>query len=131
MTPGKYDLDLYRGDSYAWRFRFWTDAGQTIPVDLTGATVKAEYRDKPGGAVVVAMTCTVTLPNTVDMKFTTAMWADAPAAGSWDLQATYSNGVVNTYVAGKVTVTADVTDSTGTMLLAAAAPTRHHRLGAA
>ena len=55
MTPGKYDLTLYEGDSYAWRVRLWADADGLVPIDLTGATVAAQFRDKPNGLVVVDM----------------------------------------------------------------------------
>ena len=53
MTPGKFDLKLYRGDSYMWRVTLYSDTAGTVPIDLTGATVAAQFRDKPGGVVVV------------------------------------------------------------------------------
>lgn len=111
MTPGKYDLKLYRGDSYSWRFRLFEDAAQTVPTDLTGATVKAEIRDKSAGTTIVALTTVVTLPNTVDMSIAPADYDGCPAKGVWDLQLTFVDGSVQTPVAGAVTVTADVTDS--------------------
>ena len=109
--PGKYDLSLYRGDSFEWRFQLWEDEARTDPVDLTGATVAAEFRDKSGGLTIVAFRCVVTLPNIIDVFMDAAMWAGAPATGVWDLQITFLDGEVRTVVAGKVAVTADVTDS--------------------
>jgi hypothetical protein len=111
MTPGKFDLSLYRGDSYAWRFILWQDEAQTVPVDLTGATVEAEIREKSAGTSVVALTCTPSLPNTVDVAMTPDLYATCPSKGVWDLQVTFPDGSVQTPVAGTVTVSGDVTDS--------------------
>lgn len=112
MRPGKYDLKLYRGDTYAWDFVCYTSAGS--PADLTGVTAKAEIRDKPGGTVLATPTCTVTQPNTVSVKLTTASWASITHANAaWDLQLTYADPDISiiTIVAGAVTITGDVTDS--------------------
>jgi len=113
--PGTYPLALYRGDSYAWQFRVWADAAHTVPVDLTGATAKAEVRYTPGGTDILAMVCTVTGPNIIDMSLPAAAWTTWPFQSSgkpmWDLQVTFPGGAVITYLAGAVTLTADVTDS--------------------
>ena len=47
MRPGTYDLDLYRGDSYAWEFHLWDDEAKTAATDLTVVTVR---RATPGHA---------------------------------------------------------------------------------
>jgi hypothetical protein len=113
MTPGTYDLNLYRGDTWKARFQLYDviDGAQS-PVDLTGATVAAEIRDRPNGLTIVELDCVITLPNIIDVAMTPAMWTDAPTGtGAWDLEITYGNGDVHTAVAGKVTITADVTGS--------------------
>ena len=111
MTPGTYDLALYRGDSYTWRVRLWQDAGQTIPVDLAGATVAAEIREKTAGVHVVELGCVVTLPNIVDVTIEPGMYVECPQQGVWDLQLTFADGDVHTVLRGAVSVTGDVTDS--------------------
>ena len=108
--PAQYNLLVYRGDNGKWQFKIWTDASKTTPVDLTGYTVKAELRNKPAGTTIVPTTCTVTLPNIVTMVLTAAN-AKLAVSGVWDLQFTDSTGIVTTMVAGIVTVTPDVTDS--------------------
>lgn len=119
MTPGKYDLALYRGDSYEWRFQLWEDTGRTLPVDLTGSLVAAEFRDQPGGDVIVSMDCVIStaaglsVPNVITVRLEPEMWPDAPPEGAWDLEVTQPDGDVQTIVAGIVKVTADVTHSTG------------------
>jgi len=111
MLPGQLPLTLYRGDSARWRFTLWTDEAKTQPADLTDATAKAEIRDKPAGATVVALVCAVELPNVVTMELLPAASATLPAKGAWDLQMTYADGSVVTILAGSVEVTPDVTDS--------------------
>jgi hypothetical protein len=110
MTPGKYALLIYRGDSYKWQFKLWSDAAKTIPLDLTGVTVKAEIRDKPGGNVLGHLTCVTTMPNIIDASLTAANTATL-TSGVWDMQLTYAGGDVSTVLTGLVTVTMDVTDS--------------------
>lgn len=118
MTPGDYDLDLYRGDSYRWQFQLWADAGKTQPVDLTGCTVKAEIRDKPRGTVSAVITTAVdTTPGVITASLSATTTAGLIPSGAWDLQVTYPDGEVRTVLAGKVTVTDDVTDSTAALLL--------------
>jgi len=123
MTPGKYDLNLYRGDTYRWTFRLWADEGKTQPVDLTGATVKSEIREKTGGISISEIVCTLGGPGEILAELDPAAFATIPASGVWDLQVTFPDGTVRSMLAGKVTTTGDVTDST--------APTIRERLRSA
>jgi hypothetical protein len=110
--PGTYALALYRGDSYAWLFRLWTDPGKTDPADLTGVQAKAEVRDNPGGSAIMELVCTIEAPNIVHVDLPADSWTAWPLLkGVWDLQLTYPTGEVVTIVSGPVSVTADVTDS--------------------
>ena len=111
MKPGVYNLDVYRGDSYAWRLWLWADAARTEPLDLTGCVLKSEVRDKAGGATVVELDVTVTLPNIVDLALSAADCKLCPSKGVWDLQVTFPSGDVRTVIGGTVSVDPDVTDS--------------------
>jgi hypothetical protein len=103
---------IYRGDSYHWRFTLWGDAAKLMPINLTNVTPKAELRSGPGGTLITTMTLTVELPNTIHADLPAASSALLTAAGgAWDLQLTYTNGDVQTVLAGAVAVTMDVTDS--------------------
>jgi hypothetical protein len=113
MTPTTYPLAIYQGDTYRWQFVLWSDAEKTIPVDLTGAEVKAEIRDKPGGNIQTTLDLVVTLPNIIDATLDAAA-SHLLKKGVWDLQVTFASGDVSTFLAGAVTITADVTDSTMT-----------------
>jgi len=117
MTPGTYDLTVYRGDTYRYKFTLWMDTTRTLPVDLTNAVAKAEIRTKAGGELLGAMQCTITLPNIIDGLLdaeTTKLLS--PKGAVWDLQLAFGGDPpddVKTALAGVVTVTADVTDSGG------------------
>jgi hypothetical protein len=108
VGPAVFHLNLYRGDTYAWRFALWADDSKTQPVDLTGVTAAAQIRDLPDGLNVIDMACTITPPNLIDMALTATDCATA-RPGGWDLQLTYSDGRVLTVLAGNVLVTGDIT----------------------
>lgn len=114
MRPAALNLELYRGDSYNWQFVLWSDTLKTVPVDLTGVTAKSEIRAASGSTPVMTLVCTVELPNIVHVKLPATAWTGiATRKGGWDLQLTYPGGDVVTVLAGTVTVTNDITESTG------------------
>lgn len=112
MTPGRFDFNMYRGDSYSWRFILWNDVGKFDPIDLTNAVAEAEIREKPGGTVILNLPCVVTLPNIVDITMDPDMYVLCPVKGVWDLQLTFNDGQVHTPIGGNVSVSPDVTGST-------------------
>jgi len=117
MQPAQLPLDLYRGDSQRLRVVLWAQAPVNgtpgVPYDLTNTTAKSEIRDRPAGPKITEMACTITLPNIIDVFLAPADSHLLPAKGVWDLQLTHaSSNDVLTPLAGPVTVTPDVTDST-------------------
>jgi hypothetical protein len=110
MLPGSSNLNIYRGDTGRWQFNLWTDVARTQPADLTGVQVNALIRDKAlGGNYEQALTCTVALPNTINMVLTSSQSESLPAVGVWDLQLAYPSGDIFTILKGNVIVTQDVT----------------------
>ena len=112
MRPGNYPLSLYRGDTYVWQFVCYASEG--VAANLSGATAKAEIRDRPGGQLLTAMTCVITQPNIITVTLKTINWAPITTkTAAWDLQLTYAdaNATVVTILYGAVTITADVTDT--------------------
>jgi hypothetical protein len=110
MQPANLPLEIYRGDSQRMRVTLY--APEMVPLDLTGAVAKSEIRDRPGGDTIIPLICTITLPNIIDLELTATNSYKLPVAGVWDLQLTFSSGEVRTPLAGQVSVTPDVTDST-------------------
>lgn len=109
LGPGRYDLILYRGDTYAWQFKFWKDANRTVPVNLTGWLVAAQIRSSPGAQPIAQLTCTITAPNIVNVSLPAAVSQMMPS-GFWDLEVrTTSSTTVATLLRGAVTVTDDIT----------------------
>jgi hypothetical protein len=111
--PGDYPLEIYHGDSYHWQFKLWIDEAKTQALDLTGAVVKAEIRDKPAGLAIFPLDCEVSLPNIIEAILPASLSDTLPIASDmvWDIQITFPDGSVNTLLSGKVKVTQDVTDA--------------------
>ena len=109
--PQNFPLNVYRGDCYHWSFTFWSDLAGTVAYDLAGAVAKAEIRAKPGSAVLAALGCVVTLPNTIVVSLSSVLSESLSGKSAWDLQVTFPDGCVKTLVAGGVSVTSDITDS--------------------
>lgn len=108
--PGCWDLEIYRGDTGRWSFLLWKDAAKTVPVDLTGASAAAQMRSAPGGTVLASFTCNISATNRIDMLMLPASSETLkPGRVCWDLQIIDSVGNVTTVLAGRVSVTADVT----------------------
>ena len=111
MIPGALPLPLYRGDTQSWTCTLWADDEESVPADLTGVVAKAEIRDRPGGSKITPLSCSID-GNVITVSLGAAESKTLPSKGAWDLQLTYDSGAVATVVAGPVTVTADITDST-------------------
>jgi len=110
MQPATLPLAIYRGDTVRMRLTLTNSDG--TPTDLTGALVESEIRDRPAGTLITPMTCTITLPNIIDLFLAAEASHDLPQKGVWDVQIEFPTGDVMTPLAGPVTITADVTDST-------------------
>ena len=123
MQPANLPLEIYRGDSMRLRVKLFDQLKQPIPLD--DVTAKSEIRDRPAGTQITSLTATITLPNTIELYLSPAQSHALPARAVWDLQLTYSSGEVKTPLAGQVSITADVTDST--LGPATPTPTPHAR----
>lgn len=118
MIPGDYPLKLYRGDSAKWRFVVWQDPNKTQPADLTDVDAAAQMRDTAGGTLIFDFVCDVVQPNFVDVAIPASLWPPTgPTKAVWDLQLTYPTGDVATILAGKVSITQDVTIADNTVPL--------------
>jgi hypothetical protein len=108
-----HQLNVYRGDDYHWIFKLWSDQQKTQPVDLTDVRVRAEIRDQSQGKNIIPLTCTVDLPNTINMILLATDSINIPRPNAaWDLRLMYVNGNRRTILGGPVIVIPDITDST-------------------
>lgn len=114
--PGKADLTLYRGDTRVWMVTFTADDGSAL--DLSGQTWVAQIRSDLARTDPVVATVTVDDTDSATGGLTLTLPAGEAAnlgplddAGKatlhWDLQSDDA-GVVQTWLAGKVKVTGDV-----------------------
>ena len=114
MQPANLPLEIYRGDSQRLRVKLFDQ--QQNPIDLTDVTPRAEIRDRPAGTQITILTCTVELPNIIEVYLSATSSRKLPSNGVWDLQLNYASGEVKTALAGQVLVTPDVTDSSDALI---------------
>lgn len=109
-------IPLYRGDSRAFTFKFWTDPAKTIPADLTlfGTLFALMIRTSPDGVPLATLTVDSTGAATgvLATSIPPAEWAVLPKTTflGWDLQVSRTDGsAVTTLLASKFEVTKDYT----------------------
>jgi hypothetical protein len=103
------DLSIYQGDDYSAIVTVRNADG--TPADISGYTALAQIRRAPADAdsvVVQTMTTVVASPN-INLSLTNAQTQALTGRYVWDLQIISSTGAITTILAGRVTVTAEVT----------------------
>lgn len=115
--PATLNLEMYRGDTFRkwWRIRSVNVDGTSGDyLDLTGCTPLSQMRRKETSSLLQQFTCTLgdqTDPNTVGLvtiELADDQTATLPDGAIWDFQPTHPSGDTITYLAGKVTVTGQV-----------------------
>ncbi len=120
MIPGRHDFRLRQGDTFTATFAFRDRRG--TPVDLTGAGLFMQVRDRPGGTLL--LDCTPYLAVTdaaagaarldVPGTATAAITLPGPCEGdavrlAYDLEVRDATGGVFTWLAGHVLISPEVT----------------------
>ena len=113
MTPAIYNIpDHYRGDTFdSITFTIKED---TVAVDLTGASIKMDFRNRSNTGklqATVSVGSGITIDNAVGGVFTLDSFVNDWNADVYfyDLKVTFSDGLVNTYFKGSLTVNQDTT----------------------
>lgn len=103
MRPGRFNLRPHQGDT-------WT-ATVTLPVDLTGATVTGQVRFRPEGELVATFDCQVVdaAGGVVQIVLPPVESVKVDRDGVWDLQVVDAAGGVQTWLAGAVRPSLEVT----------------------
>ncbi len=114
-------LKCYGGDTWSRTLKFWAGPGLTNPIDVSTYHFAMEVKDKPGvGAVKMRLTDDInggivfnvgnTDNNQIDITKKISLLGKTYA---YDLQITYPDGSIATYMFGPFIVQQDVTDTTG------------------
>jgi hypothetical protein len=114
LFPGKYDISVYRGDTYEWWFTlnvFDVALGMLLPVNITGWRFKAEIRPGVDAPLQAAMqeVGRDDLGGVIAMRLVHDQSRLLTSGGVWDLEAITPDGWVRTVLAGLVTLVGDVT----------------------
>jgi len=111
MTPGNYTIKAYRNDTLQLTFTI-TD-GSNLPISLATAAMKMEVRTKPDGDIKLTFTegdgLTVGGTNNNVVTVSKVVNIEEGCTYFYDLQATFTSGVVTTYVKGPFVVMEDIT----------------------
>ncbi len=113
MPPIRIALNIYQRRHAAWSFVIWQDDAMSLPVDLTGATVAAEIRMKPGLDPAILPACcghAAEYDRRRARARPIARCYRSSAGGT--RKSPIASGNVATFVAGAVLVTPDVPGST-------------------
>lgn len=116
MIPGSKNLSIYKGDTFPFyaRIQGLDDDGESMGyLDLTGCTPLAQIRSTADSATVLAtFDCEIPAQTGDNLgRVNIRLEAEDTVTlvnGVWDLQLTWPNGDVFTYLAGKVSVIQDV-----------------------
>lgn len=115
MAIPKFTHQLREGETYRRRLR-WLDSKKR-PINLTGAVVAIQFRDRPDGLLLVDLTVLngglviTPLLGQIDIYLTaiqTAAYTFSKA--HWDCKVTLSNGDVRYIAEGSVLVARSVTE---------------------
>lgn len=113
-VPAQKNLTFYQGDTWILQFRLKDSTGHYI--DLTGATPTAQVRQTQASSSVSATwTCTLDNQTTnaggVTMVLASGTTTALTGTYVYDVQLTYSDATVKTYLYGNITVINEVTHS--------------------
>lgn len=115
MLPASRNLTIYAGDTFEMSVRLrekTVDGLPGNPVNLAGCTPKSQIRATEDSSTVIAeFSCALdTDPTTGIINVSLAASTTATLVGGvWDLQLTFPDGKIRTYVKGNVSVQKEVT----------------------
>ena len=114
MVPGLYNYDnQYRGDTLDSIQFTILDKVTRDPINLTGATIKCQFRKPFNGATIKEITSSdgITIINASGGIFKIDEFLITWDAGAYlyDIEVTFSTGVVKTYVKGSINIISDTT----------------------
>lgn len=109
LRPAKWDIAIWRNDYWVQAYALTLDSN---PIDLENATVNIQIRKGCGGTLALSLTngngITITGASNNQVSISKLINIEK-GMYRWDMQITYVNGVVKTYIEGDFEVQDDVT----------------------
>ena len=111
IQPDCINVTFTRGDTLTIVLNVWENTAQTIPANLSGATVTAQVRQTPDAATAEATFAVTKVSNQVTLRLTPAQTRVVSSACSWDCQVDWASdgSDIRTIVQGDLAVIQDVT----------------------
>jgi hypothetical protein len=112
MKRDRYNILIYKGETFGLQSELKDANG--LPIDLTGATITSQCRDKSTNAILFSFSCSLSATPT-DGKFFLGLTAAASSAltpqknASYDVKISWSNGTVKKYLSGDVQIIDTIT----------------------
>ena len=109
----KYDFTVKRGDSFGGvQFRIIRN-GQAL--DLTGSSIKADFKNRQSGRIVLSMSnanglIDIIYPEGGIFIFAPQIISVQSGVYLYDVQITFGDGSVKTYIEGTMKVEQDITE---------------------
>ena len=112
MVPGNYEYgNQYRGDTVVSPSMTFTSNGQ--PIDLTGATIKCQFRQPFNGKTILELTTssgiTVDTPTSGVIQLANFVPTWDPGIYLYDIEFTFPSGIIKTYLKGTINIVSDQT----------------------
>lgn len=104
--PARLNLQLWRGDTWSQTFTLTQDGD---PYSLSGASAKIQIRKKPQSTDVILLIDGANCAISSNVITVSKLLAIDAGEYYWDLQVTFSDGTVKTFLWGSFNVNQDVT----------------------
>ena len=108
MATAILDIDINEGDTFVMSLEFWSDADNTIPIDVTTDTF---YGSFVFGTRSIPMTITKLTPaiNVIEATVAYSQMGDLPKQGKYDIDQLTAQGERYRVIQGVVRTNAGVT----------------------
>ena len=109
FRPGTLDIKMWRNDTWIQTYALTVN---TVPISLVGATVYIQVRKGCGGDLALSATngSGVTIGGVSNNEISVNKLVNIDKGNyKWDMQVTFSDGTVKTYLEGDFIVYDDVT----------------------
>lgn len=110
-TPGKANMKIKTGDTWKRVFRINLNDGNATPVNLAGSTILMQLRKRPGSPIIkqLQIGSGLTIAGVANNEIHLQTLADFIGKYKYELQITFPNGTIKTYLQGSIDSKIDIT----------------------